>query len=159
MGKTNSKIFLPINLNDSEPQKSVCISSIFDAVAKIFPDNVSKYGLWFLSAAKSRTNFDPLFDFDNRRGLFALSQIFFDDICKWLGIQGKSIFDPLANSLAAVKYIRWAMDKYEKYIPDERERFSISFLSLDYGYFRTKKAIEKTVEPKNCEKVKIIINK
>lgn len=159
MQKIDSKIFLPINLEYSKSRDVICISSISDAVSRFFPEDVSRYVGWFLAAAKSRTKLDPLFDFHNRRGLFALSQNLFDDVSKWLGISGKSIFDPLANSLATAKYIRWTMEKYKKIVPDEQERFLISFLSLDCGYFKIKKAMEETLEPISFGKVKIFIKK
>jgi len=137
----------------------ISIAAIFSAAARFFPGDIEKYGRWLCAAARARSRFDPLYDFENTKGLFALEQNLFADLAHQIGIDNANIHDPLANSLVAAKYFRWAFDKFEKKVHDETERLLCAFLSLDAGYFATKAAINKAVQPVKLERTALILNK
>ena len=136
---------------------SIC--AIFTATTRFFPEIVEKYGRWFYAAALARSDLNPLHDSDAKKGLFALSERLFTDVCRQIGLDGKSIFDPLANSLVTAKYFRWTYDKYAELVPDETERLLCAFLSLDVGYFTTKAVIKSVASPPTFDRVFIVLNR
>ncbi|RKZ32727.1 hypothetical protein DRQ33_05400 [bacterium] len=148
------------------------ITAIHTAVAQLFcntPEisksdsskcDIEKYGRWFVSAALFRTNLNPNYDYNGKKGLFAIREQTFRSLCKNVSrilirlddkfrilLDNENIFDPLANSIATARYIQWAIEKYSSLIQDEKERFLFAFIALDEGYFRIKRAMESIARP------------
>ncbi len=144
--------------NPIENSNMISIAAIFTATARFFPEDVERFGRWLHAAALARSRLDPLYDFENKKGLFALEQNLFADLAHQIGIENASIHCPLANSLVAAKFFRWAFDKFEKIVHDETERLLCAFLSLDAGYFATKAAINSVAPPTIVERVAIILD-
>jgi len=139
----------------------IWLAHIFAEANKLFPKEIAEnpsFSVHFWAAAKKRSGFNPSYsDESGHYGLFAISKAIFDEMRHRFNWSKKvSPFDPFANIVAAVGYLRWLCDRYEQFVPDTDERVKCAFLALDAGYFRVKFALEKCLLPATFQQVKAL---
>ncbi len=145
------------------PSKKTLYAYIAAAVCRYF-GNVkipcTKVIKMFWEFAEMRSNFNLAYsDEQGRSGIFALSQNIFSEMKRRLNFdKNVSPFDPIANIEAAIAYLAWLFEKYEKFASDENERLKIALLAFDEGYFKVKFALEKCRKPVVLEQVAVVAN-